>query len=386
VANISKRVADGFEFTVTEEMLDAVSVYIDYLDKLIADYSLNPETILVEQKLRIPYSDSDLFGTADLVVRVPFTRLVVVDYKHGAGTPVEAKDNKQLLYYALGALLSLPEEDQENYPIIEMVIVQPRTPGDAIDSWEIPLNDIWVFHAELLAAADRTNAPDAKLNAGPWCKWCEAKPSCPAIREKIQEEAGLDFVNLPAGTLLSPYDVPIIDDYTPEQISNILAHKSMIEDWLDALHKHAFSMAERGIEIPGFQLVEKWGHRKWENETKAGMIFADLIGEIAWVAPKLLSPAQMEKALKSVKVDVKVDNYTTKESLGKALAPLSDKRKPAAPKAIDDFKGFDPADVMDAKDLKIHELQRRLEKKAEAEPRWESGSVPDFTNWEGPTG
>lgn len=373
------RTADGFEFMITEEMLSAVNVYVEHVTDLLYVHDLGAEYADVEQKIRIPHPDpdvSDLFGTTDLRLRVPYSRLIVEDYKHGAGQPVEAQNNKQLLYYAYGSYLSLPEDDRDNYPVIEMVIIQPRTPGDAIDSWEVATDEVIDFGAELLVRASATNDPDAPLNAGTWCKYCPAKVSCPALRETIQREAGLDFVNLPA--TISPYNLPTVDDYSPEQIANILAHKSMIEDFLDALHKHAFSMAERGIEIPGYHLVEKWGHRKW-NESAFLAVYSSQLGDSEMFDMKLKSPAQMEKVFKQAKLDPKVINdYTTKESLGKALAPVTDKRKPAAPKAIDDFKDVE---ILDMKDVKIDELQRKLDRKADAEPRWESGSVPDFTDW-----
>lgn len=337
VKGISKRSADGFEFIVTEEMLDAVNIYVDYISDLIFAYGLDPEHVSVETKVRIPHTDSDLFGTSDSIVRVPFTRLIVIDYKHGAGTPVVAQDNKQLLYYALGALLSLPEDDRENYPIIEAVIVQPRTPGDAIDSWEFPVDDLWVFHAELLAAADRTLLADAPLAAGPWCKYCSAKSICPALRAHVQETAGLDFANLPS--TLSPYDLPIVEQYTNDDLANVLDHTSMIKEFLEALHHEAFTRAQNGQKIPRYKLVDKLGNSEWLDPVKAGMIFGEYLCDDAFTKPKVLSPTQMKVALKAVNMqESMVDDYITRKEKGQALAPINDKRKPVPPKAVNDFK------------------------------------------------
>lgn len=339
VPGVSKRKADGFEILVTEEMLDAVQIYVDYVGSLIELHDCRFDNALVEQRIHIPHKESDLFGTSDLLLRVPFKILIVVDYKHGAGQPVEPEGNKQLLYYALGALYSLPEDDRHNYPTIEMVIVQPRTPGDAIQKWEVPVETVWEFGEELAERATACSSPEADLSAGEWCKYCPAKSVCPAIRERIQSEAGLDFAQLPA--TIGAISLPKVENYSDEQLAQILDHKSLIEDLLDALHKEAYSRAERGHTIPGYHLVEKWGHRKWNPDQlqEAKEDFEAWLGQEAY-EKKLKSPAQMEKSLKAAGVKKNVDFYTTKESLGKALAPISDKRKPAAPRAIDDFKDW----------------------------------------------
>lgn len=48
---------------------------------------------------RLDHLHPNAFGTAD--VYRPDHTLYVMDFNYGAGTPVEAKDNLQLEYYAL---------------------------------------------------------------------------------------------------------------------------------------------------------------------------------------------------------------------------------------------------------------------------------------------
>lgn len=343
IPGVTKREYDGFKFTVNQEMLDAVYLYVDFVLDILDTANVAYTNSFVETRIRIPHSSVDLFGTSDCIVYIPYTRIIAIDFKYGAGTPVPAKNNKQLLYYALGALLALPEDEQDNYPEIEMVIVQPRTPGDPIDSWTIPVDEIWKFHAELLAAADRTLSLDASLNAGDWCKYCAAKPICPALKDKVQETAGLDFANLPANVINS-LELPTLKD-DPEIIANVLNHKSMIENWLDAYHKRAFELAEQGVEIPGYQLVEKWSHRRL-NEI--GQQYAEIMLSNGAFKVEYKSPAQIEEAMKAKGLQKHLvkgklsEAYTEKDNQGKALAKVGAKgRKPALPSAVSDFAAVD---------------------------------------------
>ena len=111
---------EGFEIKVTEEMLDAVGQYVNFIQALEKQWETKAQI-----EVRTKISDK-LYGTADAVISVDFNRLIVVDFKYGAGVKVTACENKQLMYYGLGALLALPPDERSEIPLVEMIIVRPR--------------------------------------------------------------------------------------------------------------------------------------------------------------------------------------------------------------------------------------------------------------------
>mgnify|MGYP001413437033 CR=1 FL=1 len=80
----------------------------------------------------------------------------VIDLKTGGGVRVDAKDNTQLLCYALGAYLKYGIV--YDVDMITMTIVQP--PMNSIDSWTVSLEELMSFARELkLAYAAIQNEP-----------------------------------------------------------------------------------------------------------------------------------------------------------------------------------------------------------------------------------
>ena len=78
---------------VTQDMIDAVGVYVKYcLKKLKAVKS----SYGIEHQFFIDKTDKKVGGTIDFYFFDEST-LEIVDYKHGAGIPVKAKSNKQLI-------------------------------------------------------------------------------------------------------------------------------------------------------------------------------------------------------------------------------------------------------------------------------------------------
>ena len=79
---------EGRKFTVTEEMAEAVQVYVDAVDAVIPDTSGGYE-VQIEKRFDLSAVHPGCFGTADAVVWHAFSKtLYVFDYKHGAGVIV----------------------------------------------------------------------------------------------------------------------------------------------------------------------------------------------------------------------------------------------------------------------------------------------------------
>lgn len=174
---------EGREFFVSQDMADAVDIYCDAVEA-------TPGTLHIEKKFDLSSVYPGCFGTADAVKWDDKTKtLTVMDYKHGAGTPVAVKGNVQLRYYATGALLAL------GYPAekVKLVIVQPRCKhaDGVIRSEIIDALDLLDFCADLVAAAKATEEPNAPLVSGSHCFFCPAyrAKNCPALEKKAQDNA-----------------------------------------------------------------------------------------------------------------------------------------------------------------------------------------------------
>lgn len=292
-----------FEFEVTQEMIDAVNVYLRFVLGLKKQHGLLKDQLMIEKRIKIPIAyqtHSDLFGTADCILVVPFHRIIVVDYKHGAGVKVYVARNKQLMYYALGAFLAIPEELRCDIPIIEMAIVQPRAPGgDNVERIEIPTQELLEFYEGLKDAVARV-VPGADLSAGDHCKWCPAKPICPAMKDLVVDQAGIDFadVQLPA---VRQSQLPQPGAMDPETVARILNHEDMIVDWLKSVRQYAYGLAYRGLEIPGYTLAARRSNRRWIDKEEAKRVLKPIFGDAIFTEPDILGPAPIEKMVKAAK-------------------------------------------------------------------------------------
>lgn len=310
---------DGHDIPVTQEMLDAVQVYVDAVNEV----RMPGDIMLVEQPFHLKALHEALFGTSDCVLWSPSMKLLdVFDYKHGAGIPVEVRDNPQLKYYALGALL----ESQFPARYVRVTIVQPRCPhaDGPVRSAEFDAIDLLDFAADLVEAVKRTEAPDAPLKVGDWCKFCPALATCPAQRESAQSMAKVAF-DAPA-TVQPPEPGAI----APADLARILDRAPVFEAWIKAVREHAYQLAEDGNPPPGYKLVEKLAHRKVRDDATdkaiakaAGCKVADLY------IKKLMGVTELEKLMpgKNAKERAAVlAPFVVRESTGHALVRESDRR------------------------------------------------------------
>jgi hypothetical protein len=322
-------------FPVTQEMADAVQVYLDFVRQD------EPFDTLVEVKFHLKDLHEGLFGTADCVQWfADEAKLRVIDYKHGQGTPVEAEGNPQGMYYALGALTTL------RFParVVEIVIVQPRCPHGAgpIRSWTIGVDQLLDWQADLLDGVKRVELAsrigsatpnelwaDQFLASGDHCKFCPAAAvpgRCTAIAETQQALARVEFS-------------PLVD-YDPAKLAQALLDIPAVEARIKAIREFAYAEAEAGRSPPGWKLVEKRATRKWAaDETFVANFVLDntTVDRAAIYSPKkLLSPAQIEKLLPKDQRGI-LTELTVKESSGHTLAPAEDKRAAVKQSAQLDF-------------------------------------------------
>lgn len=304
----------------TAEMRLAVSVYVNFVKKeaVASGADVKAGHILIEHRFDLKDVYPGLFGTADAVIYYPTEKkLLVADYKHGAGIAVEVDDNLQLKYYALGALLST------GFPcdLVEIAVIQPRCEHEQgpIRRYAFPSVDLLDFAADLAFDAAATADPGAKLNPGKHCRFCPAAPTkCPAVKEKALALAKQEF-----GPAVS---------YDPAKLADALAHIPAIEAWITKVREFAYAEAMHGRNPPGWKMVAKRATRKWaaDDETIVEFMAEATKREVSefFEEPSLKSPAQMEK-LCSKQIGEGLRKFMESISSGYNLVPEADKR-PAA--------------------------------------------------------
>jgi len=310
------------DFVVDAEMCDAVQVYLD----TVRSYCVGAYELNIEQKFSLDWIDPEMFGTNDASVVQMFDKVVILDYKHGQGVPVEAYGNEQLLYYALGATRGLEGYD------VECVIVQPRCVhrDGPVRKWKITYKELMEFQEKLKEKVAAVRAAEKARNvyqfakSGEHCKFCPAAGFCKKLREEALAVAQVDFDGV---VDTSPAPAALM---TVEQISKSLSLSYLIEEWISSVRRHAFKLAESGCEIPGFKLVEKKTHRKWINQDSVIEEYEPFFGDQLF-KKALLTPAQLEKVIG--KEEVK--KHTMKPKGDLTLVQSIDKRQ--STKAAADF-------------------------------------------------
>ena len=309
----------GGWLAASKEMHEAVKVYTDFIksEALKSKAKAQSGMILIEHRFDLSSVYPGLFGTADAIIYFPEEkRLLVADYKHGAGIAVDVEENLQLQYYGLGALLST------GFPCdtVELAIIQPRCEHEdgQIRRWKFSSIDILDFAADLASDAAATADPQAPLNPGKHCRFCPAAPTkCPAIREKSIQTAQLVFKEQVA--------------YEPEKLAQALAAIPSIESWIKNVREFAYREAAKGNLPPGYKVVAKRATRKWkapEEEIVKYMQSATKRDVSEFYERKLKTPAQMEK-LCSKQIGEQLRNMIESVSSGYNLVPEADPR-PAA--------------------------------------------------------
>ena len=283
--------------TLDQDMIDQkMQPALDLLDTLDPDGEMK---LAIETRVGFGKFLPGAFGSCDVLGRIGDTAYVI-DWKFGDGIAVDAEQNEQLMYYAAAAMRT-PEVAWvfDGATSIECVIIQPP----AIRQWTTTPKRIGQFARALKKAVKVASLPDAKLNPGDHCRFCPAKPTCPAMTGAVDRALK---VKLDA-----------VDD---EMLGKYAANAVLLQGWIDDLNALVQTKIEKGYKIPGWKMVAKRGTRKWADP-KAAPDALKALG-IDPIKQELVSPAQAEKLLKKNLPD----GLTVSVSSGDTLAPESDPR------------------------------------------------------------
>lgn len=359
-------VKNGVKVECTEEMAEAVQVYLDTVRAIPGDH-------VVEQKVdysRYLFDEGQMaegmtaFGTSDFTSVIEADReIVVVDYKHGRGVAVSAEENEQEQLYALGAISAYDlVYDIEDDWTVRLMIVQPR--ANNISEWTTTVGALKEFALKAKLAARHAayqydGHAEPQLSPGEkQCRWCKRKATCPALAGEIaatvHDGSGpVDLTDFADLTVAAPSDLAILDG---ELLGERMSKVDQIEQWCKAVRAETERRLLAGEEVTGgggYKLVQgKRGNRAWVNPAQAEeALKAMRLKTEQMYDLKLISPTAAEKLHKAGEIGprqwAKVKELYAQSEGAPHVAPAHDKRPALSLSATaDDF-----AVVGDSSDL-----------------------------------
>ena len=251
---------------ITADMIEQVRKYTDYCKAIIdvATFAKLEMRVNLTEVLHPGYEGVETFGTADFVAVQELANtdehmLIICDLKTGRHR-VEAKENKQLMLYALGVYRRLKR--RYNITVVRLVIFQPYAGGAS--EWDISVEGIELFakfaQKRALSALDAYSRGKKNLKASDFkpsvdgCQWCRFSEQCAArtktVNSVLAEELEDDFAL----------------ELTPEQLVAEYEKLPLLRQHIDKVEKAMAAALHSGKKVPGYKLVEgRPGNRAWKD-------------------------------------------------------------------------------------------------------------------------
>jgi hypothetical protein len=319
---------NNWTFVVEDEMIAGVQESLDWLRGRIAKAKAEgfEVEVYVERGME-SFTDPEVYGTGDVIIHIVNDRLIIYDFKYGAGITVEPW-SEQNSYYGYLAVENYVD-DPDSLKVVESWIGQPRIPhaNGTIRRHVTNVKELtdWWF-GEVLPGIQATRDPHAHLVIGDWCKWCPAKDHCPALKKE-----GFEF---PTG--IDP------DHVTDDELGDLLNKLDALANLKPSLEAEALRRARNGAKIRHRKLVRKLSRRQFRDtmtfpnpDNPDEPIVKDLktavteqFGMDAYSDPELKTPPQLEKMEGGGEFVAKWA-YTPDE--GTTLAKASDRRPEILP-------------------------------------------------------
>lgn len=321
---------------ITADMIDQCTKYTDYCKAIIdvATYAKLEMRVNLTEVLHPGYIHSpggrqeeiQTFGTADLVAVQELANtdehmLIIGDLKTGRHR-VEAKENKQLMLYALGVYRRLKR--RYNITTVRLVIFQPYAGGAS--EWDISVEGLELFakfaQKRALLALDAYFRGKKNLKASDFkpsvdgCQWCRFSEQCAArtktVNAVLAEELEDDFAL----------------ELTPEQLVVEYEKLPLLRQHIDKVEKAMAAALHSGKKVPGYKLVEgRPGNRTWKDakEVIDAAEFYEIDRKMLFKA-SLVSPKEAEAAFKNTDAWPILEKLITRKPGAPCVATADDKR------------------------------------------------------------
>ena len=303
---------------ITADMIDQVRKYTDYCKAVIdvATYAKLEMRVNLTEVLHPGYEGVETFGTADLVAVQELANtdehmLIIGDLKTGRHR-VEAKENKQLMLYALGVYRRLKR--RYNIKNIRLVIFQPYAGGAS--EWDISVEGLELFakfaQKRALLALDAYYRGKKNLKASDFrpsvdgCLWCRFSEQCAArtktVNSVLAQELEDDFAL----------------ELTPEQLVAEYEKLPLLRQHIDKVEKAMAAALHSGKKVPGYKLVEgKSGNRAWKDTDAVFEKYGTILQKVVLMTPTEAVKVVPEEELK---------DFITRKPGAPCVATADDKR------------------------------------------------------------
>lgn len=352
---------------INDEFVTMIGRYTDYALGIIsaAEYvkiEMRAElTKILHPGYTAPYVDErtgetgesqvKTFGTADLVAVTPRTdgsfMLLVGDLKTGRHA-VDAKENKQLMLYALAILAKLRR--LYDITLVRLAIFQPYCGGPS--EWDITPEGLDIFakfaSKRAIEALDVYYGGKKNLKASHFkpsadaCQWCRFNEKCNARTKAAIQVGGTTATDADLGderpatafdaleairklcndadvmdvwdhvtphtilALIPDQETPKADDnheMTPEALKAAYEKLPELRQHIATIEKAMHAALFAGTKVPGYKLVTGGeGNRKWSDASKVTETLEGArIKRDMMYKESLISPTDAEKIFKSEK-------------------------------------------------------------------------------------
>lgn len=306
---------------ITADMIEQVRKYTDYCKAIIdvATYAKLEMRVNLTEVLHPGYEGVETFGTADLVAVQELANtdehmLIIGDLKTGRHR-VEAKENKQLMLYALGVYRRLKR--RYNITVVRLVIFQPYAGGAS--EWDISVEGLELFakfaQKRALLALDAYFRGKKNLKASDFkpsvdgCQWCRFSEQCAArtktVNSVLAEELEDDFVL----------------ELTTEQLVVEYEKLPLLRQHIDKVEKAMSAALHSGKKVPGYKLVEgRPGNRAWKDADAIEVSHGDILKKEV-----LMTPTEAAKVLSADEMAA-LEPFITRKPGAPCVATADDKR------------------------------------------------------------
>ena len=293
-------------------MEKATEDYLDYMKSLVISSGDTAPFVALETRVDYGEYAPGGYGRADCLIFAPPV-LYVVDYKNGAGVPVAAEWNPQMMLYGLGALRTFGDIYGSSITTVHLAIVQPNAGG--VKEWELSRMELeeWGNHFVRPRAwlADKGQGDFAPSESR--CRFCKAAPACKARANY--------FLSLSAYQIQSEEDT-----LTDTQIGQILPQAEGLVSWVSDLKDYALKTILDGRSIPGYKAVEGRTSRAWTDVDAAFVKLQERgVPEALLWERKAVTPPALEKALGKKDFTKAADGLVAKRPGKPTLVPENDK-------------------------------------------------------------
>jgi len=251
--------------------------------KIMEPLLLQAEEAHLEKKLEIP---GITWGTSDVVLRTG-KRLTLVDYKFGEWLVDDPEDNYQARAYTLGAFHAFPD-----CTTAEFIFLTPKRKH--VQRHTFTREEAMGWTAKLKAIVERAADPAAPYKPDSEnCLFCGNKTNCPELLKRSMDIAkDTDGLQLP-----DTVQTTALTD--PAQMKRALDVAAVVERWAKNVRSAALELRLEGVEIPGYDLVQKSGNRKITDVMGVWANLKDHLTQEEFLESCSMSITALEKSLKA---------------------------------------------------------------------------------------